>query len=55
MLNYERIRLNLRGMKNISMILTEMPRNNENIKKFPPIIMRIPDDVENGKFMNINW
>ena len=39
MLYYERIRIALRGMKNLKISLTEIPLNNEAIN-FPPMIER---------------
>lgn len=45
MLSYDRIRINLRGLKNLPVILTEVEDDNETAKLFPPIIERNAFDV----------
>lgn len=52
MLNYDRIRITLRGLKKLSVVLTEIPKKDlENID-FPPIIERNKDHSSDEA---INW
>ena len=54
MLNYDRVRINLRGLKDLPILLTEVPKINDRIRRFPPSVDRIPSDVNIGKFEKIN-
>jgi len=55
MLSYDRIRINLRGIKSLSVILTEIYKSQEINELFPPIIERDPKDSKNNDFKAINW
>jgi phosphatidylinositol-4,5-bisphosphate 3-kinase len=49
-LQFDRVRICLRGMKYLEVILTEVPQRNEQSERFPPIIVR-----QKGKFLPIDW
>lgn len=40
MLNYDRIRKTLRGLKKLPVVLTEIPKNDVINQEFPPIFER---------------
>lgn len=55
MLSYDRVRINLRGLKNLPVILTEINKLQEINEFFPPIIERDPKDSKVKVFKPIFW
>lgn len=55
MLSYDRVRINLRGLKSLPVILTEVEDDNDAAKLFPPIIERNAYDVRQGIFSPVDW
>lgn len=55
MLSYDRIRINLRGIRSLEVILTEILKSQEINEMFPPIIERDPKESKNNDFKPIDW
>lgn len=55
MLSYDRIRINLRGLKNLPVILTEIKKFQEINELFPTIIERDPQEAKTNNFKAIQW
>ena len=55
MLSYDRIRINLRGIKFLPVTLTEINKFQEINELFPPIIERDLKEAKNNEFKPITW
>lgn len=55
MLAYDRVRISLRGHEHLDVKLTEIPKQQDNLDLFPPLIERKPSDIRQGIVSQIDW
>ena len=54
MLSYDRVRINLRGEKNLALVLTEISYD-DSFYKFPYIVTRTNEEILNENIESLNW